>query len=211
MKTESFNTSNFSVFRAELLEQLNRRFEATLKDSFLIAACILNPRINLRIFESRIAKGLSKPSTSEAVKVVEHLLDGVERAPYSFTAASVTSAQTTSKPDAKVDISKVVGLYGVLDAVYPLQEARQLSELERYLSAEYDARDVLSFWRNNFHQYPKLGRLAQVCLGIPATSGAVERLFSVAGALQRARRASLVPSTIEDLILVSEHVRKNKN
>jgi hypothetical protein len=52
-----------------------------------------------------------------------------------------------------------------------------------------------SFWSSSSPDaYPSLRRLATKYLGIPATSASVERLFSVAGAIIRARRSRLAPA-----------------
>lgn len=56
----------------------------------------------------------------------------------------------------------------------------------------------LSFWKNRHMTFPSLAQLAKTYLAIPATSGAVERLFSVAGAICRARRAKIKTETVEN-------------
>lgn len=87
---------------------------------------------------------------------------------------------------------------------------RRLSELERYLEAPTPSVGVLEFWSEHEASFPRLSKLARVCLGVPASSGAVERLFSTAGSLQRARRSSLLPRTVEHLILVAETIRNRE-
>lgn len=98
--------------------------------------------------------------------------------------------------------------YDLLDIVSPVDDEKQETELDTYLKSPYSTEDILQFWKTNCNNYPKLARLAVICLGMPASSGSVERLFSVSGALQRARRASLLPETIEKLILVAEYTRR---
>jgi len=62
-----------------------------------------------------------------------------------------------------------------------------------------------AFWASPLaDSYPILRRLAKKYLSIPATSASVERLFSVAGAIIRARRSSLAAATVESLLLRSE-------
>jgi len=51
------------------------------------------------------------------------------------------------------------------------------------------------FWACKSGRYPRLAKLAQTLLNIPASSGSVERLFSVSGAILRARRSHLTVTT----------------
>ena len=62
-----------------------------------------------------------------------------------------------------------------------------------------------TFWASPLaDNYPTMRHLARKYLSIPATSASVERLFSVAGAIIRARRSSLAATTVESLLLCSE-------
>lgn len=81
------------------------------------------------------------------------------------------------------------------------------NEIEEYLQVNVKSENVdmeqfslLGFWRDNEIKFPILSRMARKFLGIPASSGSVERLFSIAGAIARSRRASLTPNTIEKLL-----------
>jgi len=59
-----------------------------------------------------------------------------------------------------------------------------------------------TFWSSQLSdEFPTLRRLATKYLSIPATSASVERLFSTAGAIIRARRNRLSPETVEALLL----------
>jgi len=64
---------------------------------------------------------------------------------------------------------------------------------------EANPREV--FWAKSGDAYPRLIKLARTFLSIPASSGSVERLFSVAGAIVRARRSKLSSVTVESLLL----------
>jgi len=61
------------------------------------------------------------------------------------------------------------------------------------------------FWAKSGDAYPILIKLARTFLGIPASSGSVGRLFSVAGAIVRARRSKLASVTVESLLLAKEN------
>ena len=80
-------------------------------------------------------------------------------------------------------------------------------EEQSYLMAPTTEQDVLpgEFWAKSAHTYPQLVKLARTFLSIPASSGSVERLFSVAGAIVRARRSRLSSVTVESLLLAMEN------
>ncbi|CAG7726229.1 unnamed protein product [Allacma fusca] len=79
-------------------------------------------------------------------------------------------------------------------------------EIDMYIELPYE--DVhsnpLLFWKNNEQKFPILSNLAKIFLGFPASSGSVERLFSIAGALQRSRRSSLKWNKIETILCVRD-------
>ena len=62
--------------------------------------------------------------------------------------------------------------------------------------------DPLEFWKEQRHTYPTLQKLAKQYLSIPASSGPVERLFSVAGKIFRPDRCRLTDSVFEKLMSV---------
>lgn len=88
------------------------------------------------------------------------------------------------------------------------QEAEP-DEVEAYISLRLLARteSPLKFWKANEDRFPTLARLAKLVLGLPASSGNCERLFSVAGAVARARRARISPCNLEKLLCVRQYLR----
>lgn len=92
-----------------------------------------------------------------------------------------------------------------------LAEPPQETELDSYLKGGFPTEDLLTYWKSNKPNCPNLAKLAKICLGIKALSGGVERRFLIAGALQRSHRARLSPRTIEQIVLVAEHVRAREN
>lgn len=69
---------------------------------------------------------------------------------------------------------------------------------------EDPSKNPLDYWRNNSGKFPVLARMAREFLGFPASSGGVERLFSISGSLCRARRAALKMGTISNMLLYRE-------
>ncbi|ODM89363.1 Zinc finger BED domain-containing protein 1 [Orchesella cincta] len=85
----------------------------------------------------------------------------------------------------------------------------KLDEIEIYLGSDCigDTESPLVYWKRNEEVFPVLSALAKKYLAVPATSASVERLFSVAGAIIRARRAAMKISTAERLICYREYLR----
>lgn len=79
-------------------------------------------------------------------------------------------------------------------------------EIQLYLSEQCIDMDCdpLVYWRMKGSAYPHLKCLARKYLSIPASSGSVERLFSIAGCISRARRARLTIKNLENMLLYRE-------
>ena len=60
-------------------------------------------------------------------------------------------------------------------------------ELQKYLEEPCEDENTcpLKYWKNHQSVYPSLAKTAATVLGVPASSGAVEQLFSVAGKIFR--------------------------
>ena len=73
-----------------------------------------------------------------------------------------------------------------------------------YVQARFDAsnRDILAWWKGNWHQFPKLATLARQVFAIPASSAASERSFSAAGCTVTERRTALSPDTVDSILFV---------
>lgn len=66
----------------------------------------------------------------------------------------------------------------------------------------YKQSSPLLFWKSNPKKFPALSLLARRLFSIPVTSASVERSFSAAGLVVTERRASIDPSTANDILLV---------
>ena len=57
--------------------------------------------------------------------------------------------------------------------------------------------DVLEWWRTHSDVLPRLSILARQILAIPAATGSSERLFSIGGLFDTAKRGNMNPETLE--------------
>lgn len=94
----------------------------------------------------------------------------------------------------------------------PQIKRNKLSEIDIFVEAcestiipeEDEETATLNFWKTHHARMPKLSLIARKFLAIPASTGSVERLFSIAGSLARARRSRLSAKTIKNLVLYKE-------
>jgi hypothetical protein len=120
--------------------------------------------------------------------------------------APETSAAVSTEPSSPPPSKKRKSLFDFLDGI-PSEMQESKNELEDYLKYSKTAQEQpLAFWRLNGTRFPLLAKLAQRHLAMPATSGSVERLFSIAGAICRSRRASLSIITTEKLLLCQNYL-----
>lgn len=63
----------------------------------------------------------------------------------------------------------------------------------------------LMWWKDNQNQFPHLAKLAKMYLGIPATSVPSERVFSTAGDIVTAQRASLSPDNVDMMVFLKKN------
>ncbi|KAK1938996.1 putative AC9 transposase [Phytophthora citrophthora] len=91
-------------------------------------------------------------------------------------------------------------------------------EFKRYLaevaidSDESDESEPIKnpfdWWKGNQHKYRNLSRVARKWLGTIATSIASERAFSTSGNIVTAKRCSLAPDLVRDLVFIAENARR---
>lgn len=81
-------------------------------------------------------------------------------------------------------------------------------EVDRYLNLPLARQDdcPILYWKSEAERLSTLATLSQRFLSIPASSGAVERLFSVAGAIGRSQRACIRISTMEKALCVRQYL-----
>uniref|UniRef100_A0A1X7V0Z2 HAT C-terminal dimerisation domain-containing protein n=1 Tax=Amphimedon queenslandica TaxID=400682 RepID=A0A1X7V0Z2_AMPQE len=63
--------------------------------------------------------------------------------------------------------------------------------------------DPLTYWKSNANRFPILAQVAETVLGVPASSAAVGRFFSVAGKVFRPDRCRLSDNTFQKLMFLN--------
>ena len=84
-----------------------------------------------------------------------------------------------------------------------------LSEVEDYLQHSQLTQgmdfDLLEWWKRRSALWPNLSKMARQYLSLPATSGAVERLFTAGGVMNGDLRKSTKEKTLEVLLYVHKN------
>ena len=86
----------------------------------------------------------------------------------------------------------------------PTQEIRRYREQRQ----QPPTIDPLRWWRERESEFPKLAKIAQIVLAIPATSVPSERLFSSAGELLSKKRLRMKPDLADKLLFLRENSKR---
>lgn len=105
----------------------------------------------------------------------------------------------------KTGNEQVGSMFDIMRAI-PDEVEQNCDETDIYLREPVAPENInpLEYWKVNSTRFPILSSLAKGLLAFPASSGSIERTFSIAGALQRARRARIKSKTMENLIKYRE-------
>ena len=160
-------------------------------DKSFILATFLYPRFKVKWYND----------ATEVTKVKQVLLDATERLDQPSASTDMTS------PPCKRTRIDEDDLFGFMDSATTAANARSsvtADEIDDYLSQTCTNRtsDPLNFWKLQEKNLPCLALLAEKYLCFPATSGPVERLFSIAGKVYRPDRCLLKDKTFEALMFV---------
>ncbi len=105
-------------------------------------------------------------------------------------------------------------LFGELFPVDQASSSKPLSQVVDEEVQHYRAVQSLSveanpleWWKDNQKQFPRLAKLAKRYLGIPATSVPSERVFSTAGDIVTAQRASLSPDNVDMMVFRKKNLQ----
>lgn len=97
-------------------------------------------------------------------------------------------------------------LFPVDQVSKPLSQTMD-EEVQRYRAVQSLSVEAnpLEWWKDNQNQFPHLAKLAKRYLGVPATSVPSERVFSTAGDIVTAQRASLSPDNVDMMVFLKKN------
>ncbi|XP_073837217.1 uncharacterized protein isoform X2 [Musca autumnalis] len=80
-------------------------------------------------------------------------------------------------------------------------------EITKYFEIPVEITESLDWWKEHIKLFPRVGELANIYFGIPATSASSEIAFSYAGSCITEKRSRLNPSTVRKQLFVHDNYK----
>lgn len=189
------------MLKKSVLDKLQDYYTDPATSMLLDKACFLDPRFRTLPF-------LGHDEKEAIMKVVQG--DAVKLANSQGENPVDLEGPTPKKPKNAQEgimalLSDVMGQ--AESAGSPIEpEERARREVQKYASLDAEDGDPLDWWKNNQSKFPLLSELARKYLCIPATSVPSERVFSTAGHIVNAKRASLLPDHVSMLVFLAANL-----
>jgi len=169
----SINDAYSPAIRAALklgIGLLDKYYSLTDNSEIYRIAMVLHPKHKLKYFEKQ---GWDKAWITTAEEIVREEFRN-NYAAYAIYKQKKKPQSSKKKVDSSDESSNDT------DSDSSTDEEELMTELDRYLKTPRvkDVRDPLQWWMDNKSFYPRLSRMAKDFLVIPASSVAVERVFS---------------------------------
>ncbi|KAL1939855.1 hypothetical protein VTO73DRAFT_9555 [Trametes versicolor] len=191
------------------LIKLNQYYEYAKESHYTIIATVLHPSLRTSWFKNALGADVC----TRAEVLFKHAYEEYSTSATSSTADETRTPAATATRSAEdngfLDDAVKVGVAGNPNE-QDAHAAEEKPELERYLAGDGghgELRDPLSWWKKHAVSFPVIARMARDFLAIPATSVAVERLFSKSRHLCTDVRASLRALTITEAMCVKYWIR----
>ncbi|TFY61175.1 hypothetical protein EVG20_g7153 [Dentipellis fragilis] len=173
--TETLNTKLNPAIHASISiakRTLNHYYNLTDSSEVYRIAMILHPRHKLEYFKHANWEADWIDTAREIVR------DEFDRS-YASVAIPDNEAADDAESSAETTEIQSQNIFDNLPALRKPKVSSRLDELARYLAADVEnVADGLQWWHRQCSEYPRLSRMAINYLSIPATSVAVERVFS---------------------------------
>lgn len=117
----------------------------------------------------------------------------------------VASNDNSNEPTRVANQSNV--LINLIQKHVPSSNGSQTLETELLKFNEMRSNEncLLTFWKKNCNQYPKLAIIARSLLAWPLTTAKSEGSFSVTGSLIRSQRAVIEPYRVEKVLFIHDN------
>jgi hypothetical protein len=170
--------------RKDLLSSLNKRFDKIINDDVFLISTFLDPNFGLSAFDTEFqeivkAKIIALSKMSVAKQEVINNLNVVNKC------NSQKENNLTNKRKENYKKHKSTELKTIDKEIVLIEEFASFIE-----KLDYDG-CPLEFWRENEQKYYTLAQIARKYLGVPASSAAVERMFSISGHILSSKRTKM--------------------
>ena len=186
--------------RRELLSSLNKRFSNLINQDICQLSTFLDPHFGSDLFneeklqavKTRLVSLIQQQMVIDVVqekvndKLNEEKFNKIHKAEKKRSEYYVTYKQTNNNISNE---SKCI--------------EDEIIDYIRYLNDDhFEFTDTLDFWRLNETRFKELSKLAKKFLGVPASSAAVERMFSLAGHIFQSKRRKMGDVLFSNLVFL---------
>ncbi|XP_063065625.1 zinc finger BED domain-containing protein 4 [Engraulis encrasicolus] len=196
--TTATNTRHCTAIVASLAQALDRRLAGILEDPLYVTATTLDPQFKLT---------WSSDTDWHKQVLLEEIAKHTQSPAISPTEASPLEAAQAAQPSPSKRGSKLFSFI----KQRPTTQAKSLEqELAAYLHEGPTEEEPLHYWRRKSIDFPLLAQVAKKVFTVPATTTAVERIFSTVGkqsAGAGAERCRQLPKNLETLIYLKANYK----
>ena len=193
------------------MSSLNKRFSNLIQQDVFLISTFLDPKFGLDSFD----KEKKKIVTSRAISLMKQhdTLALVEQKINNLNSQIIDQVETGNKPiklNEKRKSNYVFHRQSVSDA-NKKDDKNLEEEFNDYIriicDENFECSCPLIFWKTHESRFKKLSNLAKKYLGVPASSAAVERMFSIAGHVFNTKRRKMGLNLFSTLVFLklNEH------
>jgi hypothetical protein len=177
--------------RLDLLTSLNKRFSHLIDQDVFIASTFLDPLFGLDVFqdEKKIVVKSRVVSLMKQQEAVCRVLESIDSSNLNNTERDKNkSSKALEERRTQNYIFHRKSTNSNIDKSNKVLED-ELNDYIRVISdVNFECTCTLSFWKVNETRFKLLSTLAKKYLGVPASSAAVERMFSISGHVFNSKR-----------------------
>ncbi|XP_041093515.1 E3 SUMO-protein ligase ZBED1-like [Polyodon spathula] len=204
LAVEEDDTQLAKSIKEKILSYLNLKYSSTDTQDLLDVASLIDPRFKTQyVSEDKLAAVKARVVTE-----VESLLQQDVR-----FAAGACNAETEPQGVPSKKLKTLGSLFkanpsGPSAPTLVSEKDKILLELNHYLLSPLadSESDPLIWWKAQQANFPRLCKLAQKYLCIPATSSASERVFSTCGSVVTCKQTRLKPDAVDRLVFLAKNI-----
>ena len=193
--SKNFDENKYSKqLRLDLLAALCKRFDTLVQNDVFKIATFLDCNFGMKSFEI--------DKHNEIRKLIKSKLNNIMT---SLKSIETNTAKNQSENEKERGNNYICFQHAELNEPDELDNT-----IDEYLSAlkVNKLNCTLEFWKTNESRWPFLAKLAKKHLGVPASSAAVERIFSIGGHIlsNKRRRSGIQLFSDEVFLKLNEHL-----
>ncbi|XDV25933.1 hypothetical protein PO909_029757 [Leuciscus waleckii] len=202
---EESDTQLTKDVKRNILAYLNEKNSDQVTDDLLDIASLLDPRFRTKYMDKEKVERVLSRAVEEIVPLMKAQQDTLSGAAGAADAEPVPPEEKRKKTLASFFKRQSTTSSSTLTLP---EEERIRMELTVYLqTTEVDSdTDPLDWWRCHQTNFPRIAKLAQQYLCIPATSAPSERVFSTGGNIVTCHRAALKPDAVDRLVFLAKNL-----